>query len=222
MQAEGKIDYFFHFSVWQESFFSERKMKKTNKISLITDMALFVSLGFVLDFIQGYISNFLPFWPNGGSVGVALIATIIFSYRYGIYGLLCGLLTGLLTMIRGIWISPFATNPIHVFMQLGLDYFISWLVVGLAGLFARKIAESKHKIAFIILSSSIAGLSKYFCHFLSGMIYWPSEDTTSQFIYSLTYNGSYMIPTIIISTLVVVIISLKAPIIIEYKKTIDN
>lgn len=192
-------------------------MKKTEKIALITDMALFVSLGFILDFIQGKIGNLLPFFPNGGSIGISIVATLIFSYRHGVYGLLCGLLTGFLSMLGGIYVSPFATNPFHVILQLGLDYFLAWLSVGLAGLFAKKISKSNKKLLLIIISCIVGGLGKYLCHFLSGMIYWPSDDYTSQFLYSLIYNGLYSIPSTILSTLVVVIIYYKVPFIINYK-----
>lgn len=190
-------------------------MKKNKKIILICEMALFVAIGIVLDLLQGLIGSF---WPSGGSIGIAIIATLIFSYRHGLYGLVCGLITGLLTMLNGIYISPFATNSFHIFLQLGLDYFLSWMVVGFAGLFARKVATSKYRIYFVIGSSILGGFLKFLCHFLSGMIYWPSEDTTSQFIYSLTYNGSYMLPTIIISTIIMVLIAYKAPIIIKNDK----
>ena len=194
---------------------------KKNKITLITEMALFVSIGFILDFIQGTISNFLPFFPNGGSIGIAMIATLIFSYRHGLYGLLCGLLTGFLTMLSGVWISPFANNPLHVFLQLGLDYFFSYFVIGLAGCFAYLISkkQGKTKLILLIVTSISSGLLKYLSHFLAGMIYWPNEDATSQFIYSLTYNGSYMIPSIILTTLLLVLIYFKAPSILEYKET---
>lgn len=190
-------------------------MKKNKKIILICEMALFVAIGIVLDLLQGLIGSF---WPSGGSIGIAIIATLIFSYRHGLYGLVCGLITGLLTMLNGIHISPFATNSFHIFLQLGLDYFLSWMVVGFAGLFARKVATSKYRIYFVIGSSILGGFLKFICHFLSGMIYWPSEDTTSQFIYSITYNGSYMLPTIIISTIIMVLIAYKAPIIIKNDK----
>lgn len=192
--------------------------KRSKTISLMTDMALFAALGFVLDFLQGFICDFLPFWPNGGSVGVAMCATFLFSYRYGIWGLLCGLLTGLLTMLGGVYVSGLAVNPFQVFLQLGLDYFLAWTFVGLAGFFMPLIVKNtKHKYLWIVLGVVTGGFGKYLCHFLAGMIYWPTEDKMGNFLYSLLYNGSYMLPSILLCAVVMVLVSMKAPSLLKTK-----
>ena len=190
--------------------------KKSKTISLMTDMAIFAALGFVLDFMQGFICDFLPFWPNGGSVGIAMCAVFLFSYRYGLWGLLCGLITGFLTMLGGIYISPLASNPFHVFLQLGLDYFLGWTLVGLSGiLFPLIQKKDKYKYTWIILGVVIGGLGKFLCHFLAGMIYWPSEDKLGNFLYSFLYNGSYMLPSIILCGVVMFLIIYKVPKLLE-------
>ncbi len=192
--------------------------KHSKSIQLMTDMALFAALGFVLDFMQGFICDFLPFWPNGGSVGVAMCAIFLFSYRYGLWGLLCGLITGFLTMLSGIYISPLANNPIHVFLQLGLDYFLGWTLVGLSGIFFPLIQKKdSHRNLWIILGVLIGGLGKFLCHFLAGMIYWPSDDKLGNFLYSLLYNGSYMLPSIILCAVVMFLIIYKVPKLLETK-----
>lgn len=190
--------------------------KRSKSISLMTDMAIFAALGFVLDFMQGFICDFLPFWPNGGSVGIAMCAVFIFSYRYGLWGMLCGLITGFLTMLGGVWISPFANNPFHVFLQLGLDYFLGWTFVGLSGLFFPLIQKKdKYRNLWLILGVIVGGVGKFLCHFLAGLIYWPSDDKLGNFLYSFLYNGSYMLPSIIICSIVMFLIIYKVPKLLE-------
>lgn len=189
---------------------------KTNVTKMMTDVGLFAALGFVLDVVQGVICDFLPFWPNGGSVGIAMCCIFVLSLKYGLIGMFGGLITGLLSMMRGVYISPLAAEGgfFPVLLQLGLDYFLAWTAVGLAGLFVKLFQKEENinkKCLWTGIACFVGGIGKYICHFLVGMIYWPNEDTTSQFLYSFLYNGSYMWPSIALCIVLMIIIVRKQP-----------
>lgn len=193
--------------------------KKGFTVELMTEIAVFSALGFVLDLLQGAICNFLPFWPNGGSVGIAMCAVFILSFRHGLWGLLSGFIVGVLSMMTGVWISPLADSWYKVFFQLFLDYFGAWTVVGLAGLFSKLILNEenvKKRVLWISLACISGGMGKYLMHFLAGMLFWPTSDDVAQSIYSLTYNGSYMIPSIILCAVLMSIIILTHPEFLTY------
>lgn len=180
-------------------------MKKGFTVELMTELAIFAALGFILAYFQGSICRLFPFWPNGGSVGIAMCAVFIVSYRHGLWGMVAGLIIGLLDMMTGLWISPLADAWYKVFFQLFLDYFGAWMVVGLAGCFSSLIKKSESKkvmLIWVVVAAVCGGLLKYLMHFAAGMLFWPAEDVKSQFVYSLGYNGSYMIPSIILCAIV--------------------
>ena len=63
------------------------------------------------------------------------------------------------------------------------------------------------------MGTAVAGLIRYACSFLSGILIWGeyAPEDMPVWLYSLTYNGSYMIPEIILTVLVVVLIIKKFP-----------
>lgn len=189
---------------------------KENRVKLIIDIALFSALGLIFDILQGVICDLFPIWVNGGSVGIAMCCIFVLSYKYGLVGMLAGLLTGTLSMLRGVYISPLASQGgfFSTVLQLGLDYFLGWTLVGLAGIFSHLYQNSQKKnmkTLWIIVGCTIGGLGKYLCHFLAGILYWPSDDKLENVLYSILYNGSYMIPSIILCDILMIIIAYKQP-----------
>ena len=187
-------------------------MKKIS-IKVIAEISIFAGLCFVFDFIQSKITGSL--FPNGGSIGFAMIPVLIISIKRGLLpGILCGLIASLLQMLGGIWVIPgadFSSEILKVlapFTQVMLDYVLGYTVVGLAGLFSRLYKnERSNKYIILLLAGVVGGFSKYFVHVLSGLIFWPGEIFgISGFMYSFVYNGLYVIPSIIISLIILLII----------------
>lgn len=75
-----------------------------------------------------------------------------------------------------------------------LDYVFAFSVLCVAGLFGTA------KFSRTILGVVIAGLLRYFCHFLSGLLFFGmwADEGFSPFAWAIVYNGAYMIPDIII------------------------
>jgi thiamine transporter len=183
-------------------------MKKKNEIISLCEVAIFAAIGFVLDFAANLYSGFI--FPSGGSLSFALIAVVIISFRRGtIYGVSCGLIIGLLDLTDGFY--TISDTWYKAFMQVGLDYVFTYMLVGLSGLF--KPLCKKIKPSFVIVFSTVfAGCLKFLSHFLSGVLFWPefpNQPFVDRCIYSVLYNGSYMLPTIIISAIIVFLITIN-------------
>lgn len=186
-------------------------MKKFNT-KIIAEIAIFSAIGLALDFIQGGLWRGV--FTNGGSIGLSMVPILIIAYRRGfIPALLTGLIISLLQMLGGIYVI--SNTWYNIFLQISLDYILAFPLVAMAGIFFKKFknAETKgQKVKWIIIGSVIGGLGKFLCHFLAGILFWKNFDFAGGYVlYSLVYNGAYMLPNIIISTLLVVLIFLKAP-----------
>jgi thiamine transporter len=77
-----------------------------------------------------------------------------------------------------------------------LDYILAYTVLGFAGIFNKK------GFGGWIAGTVIAMLLRLGAHYLSGVLIWHSVgeiwnlNIGNQYIYSLIYNGSYMVPEI--------------------------
>lgn len=181
-------------------------MKSGTKIRILIEGALFIAFAMVLSYIK------LLDMPFGGSITLEMLPLVIMALRNGVkWGCLTGFVHGLIQMILGF------SNVLYcntIMAQIGcimLDYILAFTVLGLAPVFAR--CAGKNKRAGFLIGSIVAGLLRFLCSFLSGCLLWgsfaPKEMNIA--VYSLLYNGAYMVPDIIIMAVVVVILEEKVP-----------
>ena len=174
-----------------------------------------IAMGTALGFVK-------PFeLPYGGAITLcSMLPVMFFSYRCGLkWGLSAGLVFSVLQLLFGLD----ALKGISAMMVVGsifLDYILAFTVLGLAGMFRGKI---KNDAAAFTLGSFVSMMLRYFCSFLSGWVLWASFNVTADMqgfiatffpalgnlsgtalavVYSLVYNGSYMIPEIILTCVV--------------------
>lgn len=194
-------------------------MKKSRiTIQMIAEVASFASIGYVLDVLCGVISDALPF-VNGGSINIAMIAVVIICYRRGLgYGAVTGLIMGLLDFLDGFWSISDAWWK--VFLQIGFDYLFPYALVCLAGLFTSLVKKNEKKLSVALwatLGCVVGGFAKFMSHFLSGVFFWPEfegQEAWGRIVYSLGYNGGYMLPSIIISAALVFVLVYTVPMLI--------
>ena len=174
-----------------------------------------IAMGTALGFVK-------PFeLPYGGAITLcSMLPVMFFSYRCGLkWGLSAGLVFSVLQLLFGLD----ALKGISAMMVVGsifLDYILAFTVLGLAGMFRGKI---KNDAVAFTLGSFVSMMLRYFCSFLSGWLLWASFNETADMqgfiatffpalgnlsgtalavVYSLVYNGSYMIPEIILTCVV--------------------
>ena len=183
------------------------------KTNLIVEIAIIGALAFALDAFQGGITRGL--FPNGGSIGIAILPILIISFRRGTKaGLLSALILSFLQLLGGIFLS--ANSWYMMILQLMLDYILAYPLVSISGLFHKAFQKSnsqKQKITYLIIGTIIGGLAKLLCHILAGIIFWSSSTPDNYIggpiVFSIVYNSSYMIPNIIINGIILCILGTK-------------
>ena len=187
-------------------------MNKNEKVKIIAEVAIMTAIAFALDFLQGGLTRGL--FPNGGSIGLAMVPILVLAYRRGfVPALVSGFILAIIQMTGGVY--AIASEWYSVILQILLDYVLAYPLVACAGLFYQKFRESEAKsdrIKWIIIGSVLGGFLKYVSHVLSGVLFWKNADFAGgPFLYSVLYNGTYMIPNIIIATLLLVLLLNSAP-----------
>ena len=182
-------------------------MKQKTKIITMAEIAIFASIGFILDLLASLYSGF---FVNGGSISFAMIAVVIISYRRGcLAGVCCGLIMGLLDLTDGFY--TYAETWYESILQIGMDYIFTYMAIGIVAL-AKPLIKRFNYVLVITVSTVIGGLLKFILHFLSGILYWPEfpgQPILERSVYSLVYNGSYMLPSIIISAIIISLMAIK-------------
>lgn len=113
-----------------------------------------------------------------------------------------------------------ATGTAYVLepLQGFIDYAIAFTVLGFAGLFAKKIqeavksGESKTYLTYITLGVFVGSALRFVAHYVAGIVFFGSAvEGQPAWLYSLIYNASYMVPSFIISTVIVFFLFHKQP-----------
>jgi len=177
-------------------------MSMTKKL---TNSAIMIALSLVLSFFAIFKA------PNGGDITIGSMVPIIvisfmYSTRWGIFTSLC--YTVLNMIFKGV-VTTLPTEEITTYvLMIILDYILAFGVFGLAGFFYRLMGKTRLSM---ILSAAIVTFLRFVCHFLSGIILWASYAPEGQpvWLYSIVYNGGYMVPEIVITTLIVSVLSIS-------------
>ncbi len=180
--------------------------KKSLADIVISAMMLALALA-----IKG-ISQLIPFsnLPYGGSITIILVPLCL-------VGLLCGPVWGIIvpvlfSVFNFLWdgVSSWTANTSAVILTLFLDYIVAFGFCGISSLFRKPFFEKKAYAP--LLAVLLSGVLRLVSHFFSGVIVWNNiwdyegpivmDWSKAGITYSLVYNTSYMIPTIILSLLV--------------------
>lgn len=171
----------------------------SSKYEKLTISAVMIALAFVLSYIK------LFSLPNGGSITAAsMVPIIILGFKYSAkWSVLCALVFSTLQMIAGFYPPVSNTFMAYVGVIL-LDYVIAFGALGLSGLIAKRF-KAGSMLAFPIAAFCVSFI-RFLCSFLSGILIWQSyaPEDMPVWLYSLTYNGSYMSIEIAITVIVIV------------------
>lgn len=169
---------------------------KKKRILMIAESAVMIALGTALSLVTFFTL------PAGGSVTpFSMLPVLIIAYRYGLrWGIGVGTVYGLIQMVLGVSALSYATNAWAAVCIILFDYAVAFGVLGFGGLF-RKL---KNQAVGFSLGVIISCALRFLCHFLTGITVWAdyADGLLGVVIYSLTYNGSYMLPELIITTAV--------------------
>lgn len=181
--------------------------QKMSRTGIIVEGSLLIALSFILSLIPIF------HMPWGGSISlVSTLPLIIMSYRHGLFGgLATSAIYGVLQMVLGL--SYVISVPAHtifaMFMCAMLDYLLAYTVIGFTGFIGKKF---KNHLLGLILSILITGFLRYTCSVLSGVFLWGEySDGWPVWLYSITYNASWLFPDILLTAIAAVPISKIKP-----------
>ena len=213
----------------------------TNKTKRITESAMLLAVAIVLELVS---KMFIPEMPFGGQITlVSMLPIVLISYRHGVkWGLISGVAYALLEMAIGAKTVAAAFQPgyfgdgvmlLNAFIMCILDYLVAFTALGLGGIFRNKI---ENKGTALMCGSLVALGARYVAHIASGYILfagwaewfftqddfpaWGAQLVASMspqglgFLYSVVYNGMYMVPEIVITAVVALLLA-RIPRIVE-------
>ena len=160
------------------------------RVRALCEGAIMIAIAQILSYLKLF-GNL----PNGGSITLAMFPMLLFAVRWGLgKGLLAGFAFGVLQLVFD---GAYAWG----WQSMLLDYLVAFTPLGLAGLFRGK--------KWGIFPGTVLGCGvRFLVHYISGVtiyrIYVPTEipgigvfDDAA--IYSLVYNGSYMLPCMMLA-----------------------
>ena len=157
--------------------------------------------------------------PMGGTVTPAsTLPIIVYGVAFGpVWGFVIAFIFSLLQLIGGWLVTPF---------QVILDYTIGYTALGFAGFAALK-ADSRNKISDalgrfratsvikILVFSAIAYIVRWLGSVASGVIFYSEYAADagydSALVYSMVYNGSFLMADLAILAVVLVILYMVIP-----------
>ena len=180
-------------------------MSKTySKTRTLVECALMIALGTVLANIKIYSL------PNGGSITLfSMLPFIMISFRHGVkWGLFTGFVNSLLQMLLGFYAPP-APGLLPLVGMILLDYMLAFTLLGLACAIAKPFSN---KLVGVGVGTAVVCFIRFMCSFLSGVLIWGNlSDGLPAWTYSLTYNGSYMLPETLLTMVAAVLLCRVAP-----------
>lgn len=175
-------------AAWRMAKGRERVVWTTRMVAL---GAVCMALSSVLSMIRLYRM------PMGGSVTPAsMLPVLLFAYLYGaVPGVTLGVLYGLMQFVLG------GGSMVGVVPML-LDYPIAFGVLGLCGL-CRGI---KNERVGLLTGVAVGSFARFLASFLSGWVFYGEYCSyygfESPILYSICYNGAFLLPDCLICMLV--------------------
>lgn len=176
--------------------------KSMSKTRILTECALMVAISAVLQLIPPI------HMPQGGTLTFGAMVPIVFiALRHGVkWGLLTAFVGSLVQMLLGGISAPPVQTFFWFLLVILLDYIVAYTVLGLAPLFAKPFGE-KHPLIGAGVAAAAVTLLRYVCHICTGIAIWGVYATFQPiWLYSIVYNGTYMVPEIILTTVTTVLL----------------
>ena len=200
----------------------------STKTKRITESAMLLAVAIVLEVMA---KLFIPELPFGGQITlVSMLPVVLISYRHGVkWGFVASATYALLEMAIGAKTVAGAFQPgyfgdgimiLNALIMCVLDYLVAFTVLGLGGIFRNRI---KNPGVALLCGSLVALGARYLCHIASGYILFSSyaewfftqegfpawgaqlvaalDPALLGLVYSVVYNGMYMVPEIILTAI---------------------
>ena len=177
------------------------KPKNSTNVKRLVLTAVLIGMATVLSLIKVYQL------PLGGSITLlSMLPITLISIEYGVsWGLVGAFVYSLIQFGFGISEGVFGwgLSPLALIGCIAFDYILAYTSLGMAGMFRKK--GTGGIIAGVVISVAL----RFVFHLLSGAVIfdiWMPEEWSNPWLYSTVYNGSYMLPELIFTTIAAVIL----------------
>ena len=178
-------------------------LQDSSRVRIHAQVAIVVALATVFDLFSKSVP--LPRLPYGGSISVGMLPIMVLALLRGWkVGGAAGVIYGMVALVR----EQHFIHPV----QLVLDYPLAFGCIGLTGITtlneSSRTALLRMRVGAAVLASSSLRFS---AHFVSGIIFWAQFAPEGQpvWLYSLIYNGSYMLVETILDLVLIQIVLLR-------------
>lgn len=187
-------------------------MKNQTSTRILAESAIMVALATVLSMVKLWQS------PYGGSVtALSMVPILLISLRRGVKaGLGAGFAHGVIQLLLGLGNVAWIPSPGGIVLCALTDYILPFTLLGLGGVF-RNVRFTKNEGANTLIAAALgamlATILRYLSHIVAGAAVWYALDLQwyaddhahivhryGAWAFSAVYNGIYMLPEIIATT----------------------
>ena len=181
-------------------FYSMEQFKPSSamhkKTAVLLECAVMVALSVALSFVK------ILQMPFGGSVTLlSMLPVCLVSIRHGLkWGFGASFVFSVLSLLFDLSILGWGLTPVILVGCFFLDYLIAYTVLGIAGIWRSR------GFGGIMAGTALAVFLRFLSHFISGIVLWTNLEQFELFgrswvnrpvLYSLIYNGMYMLPELV-------------------------
>ena len=167
------------------------------RLQKLTRCAILIALATVLSLVKIYQM------PLGGSVTLlSMLPICLISYMYGIgWGVAGAFLYSAIQMFLDLGsILSWGLSPWAIVGTIFFDYLFAFTILGFAGMLGNK----KSGWLGVMAGTVIVFIGRFACHLISGTLIfdiWLPEEWSNPFVYSIVYNGQFMLPELILTVI---------------------
>ncbi len=182
-----------------------KNTKTAKNLRALCESAIMIALAIVLTLLRFPPFN-IDLWGNGGSIDFVMVPLVVLAWRRGAqWAIPAGLAFGFLKCLIGSGIG-------WGLLSVLFDYVLAYGAVGVAGFF-------KNKKNGLVIGTLVGSFARFIMHFISGVTIWKiavgdevslfgaTFDSSMSFIYSILYNGGYMLGNMIFCLVAVILLS---------------
>ncbi len=163
--------------------------KRRNNLVRLAECSVLLALSVVLSFIEVWKM------PMGGGITLlSMLPICLVAVKYGLKGALpTAFLYSVIQFAIGFGsgnVFVYCTTASTWIICMLFDYIVPFTVLGLAGMFRKRFGNFG-----IILGIALVIFIRFVCHYITGVVIWGQwAEGMSPYLYSLIYNGQYMLP----------------------------
>lgn len=182
-----------------------KNTKTANNLRALCESAIMIALSVVLTLLRFPPFN-IDLWGNGGSIDFVMVPLVVLAWRRGAaWAVPAGLAFGFLKCLIGGGIG-------WGLLSVLFDYVLAYGAVGVAGFF-------RNKKYGLVIGTLVGSVARFIMHFISGITIWKiavgdevslfgsTFDSSASVLYSILYNGSYMLGNMIFCLVAVILLS---------------